>query len=40
MENVLIMLGEAFDALSDWIYSIASGLTNGEVEPPKEMQEE
>lgn len=37
MENVLIMLGEVLDSLSDWIYSIASGLANGDVEPPKEL---
>lgn len=40
MKNMLIVLGEAFDAISEWIYSIASGIWNGEVEPPKEMQEE
>ncbi len=38
MEKILITLGEAFDALSEWIYSIASGLMNGDVEPPKDMQ--
>lgn len=37
MENVLITLGEAFDALADWIYSITSGFTNGDIEPPEEM---
>ena len=37
MENVLITLGEAFDVLADWIYSITSGFTNGDIEPPEEM---
>ncbi len=39
MDSLLITLGEAFDVISEWIYSITSGIWNGEVEPPKEMQE-
>ena len=34
------MLGEVLDSLSDWIYSIASGLANGDVDPPEELLKE
>ena len=40
MEDLLIALGEKLDALSEWIYSIASGLSYGDIEAPREMQEE
>lgn len=40
MKKILIMLGDVLDVISEWIYSIASGLANGDVDPPEELLKE